>query len=291
MSFSAQRRRNLGAYGNPFSGVGHEFYPLNVLPDHAGLVLHEAGYLPRNAWWMFPNVLSPFWRLYFNFDRGHRVIFPSQSYELGPSGMMLIPDRQLFHCHGRAPVRTFWLAFSVARPLDPAQSVPIVLRPDRTERALIERLCRLMARKDAKATRDRIFHLSLALLHIVLNREEIAWRDERVAPGLSCVRQYIEEHFMQPLPVAGLAAIANMSLRAFSGAFLRSTGTTPARFISQVRVREAAHLLANSEASLEEIAERTGFPNRDYLSRVFRKFTGEPPAYFRRTHSARPATP
>ena len=78
MSDSALRLRNRGAYSKPFSGVGVEFFPLGVPPDHSGLVLYEAGYLPANDWWNFPNVLSPFWRLYYNARKGHRVIFPER---------------------------------------------------------------------------------------------------------------------------------------------------------------------------------------------------------------------
>ena len=49
-------------------------------------------------------------------------------------------------------------------------------------------------------------------------------------------------------------------------------------------MREAARLLVQGDATLEAIAERTGFPNRAYFSRVFKQVTAESPAAFRRRH-------
>jgi len=52
-----------------------------------------------------------------------------------------------------------------------------------------------------------------------------------------------------------------------------------------VRVREAAHLLTHSPLSLDDVAEKCGFPNRVYLTRVFTRIVGEAPARFRRRHA------
>jgi AraC family transcriptional regulator, arabinose operon regulatory protein len=282
VSDSALRFRNRGAYTSPFSGVGVEFFPLGVPVDHAGLVLYETGYLPRNDWWNFPNVLSPFWRLYYNARKGHKVLFGDRDIPLTPEHLMLIPDGQLFHCRGSVPVPTLWLAFNVARRLVPRQPIPILLPPTRTERALVRDVARLFADDDAGTqNRDRIFHASVALLHVVLSRPEIRWQSHTPAAVVQTVA-YVEEHFALPLSVPRLAQMANLSVEALARSFKRHRGETIGRFITKVRVREAAHLLRHSDMRIEEVAERTGFPNRAYLSRVFKKTTGESPAAFRR---------
>ena len=56
----------------------------------------------------------------------------------------------------------------------------------------------------------------------------------------------------------------------------------PAQFIAQVRIREAARLLTSTSLSMEDIAERTGFPNPAYFSRVFKRITGRTPTQSRR---------
>lgn len=59
----------------------------------------------------------------------------------------------------------------------------------------------------------------------------------------------------------------------------------PTRFIEQVGIREACNLLANTAQSPDEIADKTGFPNRACLLRVFKCVTGESPAHFRHDHA------
>src|SRR5262245_35269759 len=112
MAAARSKRVNRGAYSSPFSGVGVEYLPLCVLPDRSGIVLHESGYLKRNSRWRFPNVLSPFWRLYHDLREGHKVIFPDAEYSLGPSCIVLIPPHVLFHCWGDEPVPSIWFSFN-----------------------------------------------------------------------------------------------------------------------------------------------------------------------------------
>jgi AraC-like DNA-binding protein len=292
VSKSALQKRNRGAYDQPFSGVGVEFYPLGVPPDHSGIVLHESGFLAHNDWWHFPDVLSPFWRLYYNFDPGHSVVFDGREVPLTPRHLVLIPDGHLFHCRGRKPVRNLWLAFSSAFRLEPGQPAPIQLSPTRTELALFHELARLIGmRHGTAAPRHRIYHRSLALLHHILSRPELRWQTQTAPEGIRRATQHIHAALETTLTLPELARRAGLSVSAFTRHFRRCHGVPPTRFIMQGRVREAARLLAQTEATIEEIAERTGFPNRAYFSRIFAKLTGEPPAYFRRVHAAERPTP
>jgi AraC-like DNA-binding protein len=283
MSDSALRQLNRGAYSSPFSGVGIEFFPLGTPLDHAGLVLYEAGYLPANDWWNFPNVLSPFWRLYYNARPGHHVIFGDRAVELTPRHVVLIPDGQLFHCRGHQPTPTFWLAFQVARRVRAEQPIPILLPVEPIERALLRDLARRFSERGQPPDRDRIFHGSMALLHVVMSRSEIRWQGKAPPAVVDTVR-HIESHYATPLSVPRLARRANLCTEALCRSFKTYQGDTIGQFIIKVRVRESAHLLAHTDATIEEIAERTGFPNRFYLSRVFKRITGESPARFRRRH-------
>ncbi len=286
MSFSRTARRNRGAYSSPFSGVGVEFAPLAPAPPEPGVLLHEAGYNPRSRDWNFPNVLSPFWRLYFNARPGHRVVMADgREVRLGPDRIVLIPDGVLFHCRGRAPAPHLWLAFQCARRPDPARAFPVSLAPRAEERRTIRRLTSEIA-AGGYGRRDRIFHLSHALLHLVLARPEIPWAAGGADAAMARVDAAIADRLAGPLRVVELAKASGLGRRAFLAAFRAAHGTTPARHITNLRVREAAALLSGTERSIDDIAAVAGFPNRHYFSRVFRRLAGSPPAAWRRTHAA-----
>jgi AraC-like DNA-binding protein len=249
------------------------------------LTLHESGYLPDNADWNFPGVFSPFWRLYYNADRGHCVLFGDRMVELTPDHIMLIPDHCLFHCLGQQPLPTFWLAFSFTKRLHPAMSVPVLLVPRKVEMCLIEDLAALIVADTTWKATDAIYRNSLALLHVVLARPELRWQPP-LPESLVCIQPYIEAHLEESLPNPMLARKAGMSVTGFERAFKQYFGTTVAQYVTEMRVREASRLLLQSRDSIDDIADGTGFPNRAYFSRVFKKITGEPPAGFRRKHAA-----
>ena len=275
---------SMAAYGSPFSGNGMEFFPLGVPLDHSGVVLHESGYMAARPCWNYPNVLSPFWRLYYDLKPGHKVVFAHREVILGPERLVLIPDHSLFHAVGTRPRPKFWLAFNCARRPVPQQAVPIELAPSVVELALIQTLMPLFENANREQHRSRILHFSMALLHEVLGRSEIEWLDEKPEAVLRAIR-LVEERYAAPLYNCTLAQAGGLSESAFNRLFRRHQGVSPTQFIAQVRVREAAHLLTHSHLSLDDVAEKCGFPNRVYLTRVFTRIIGEPPARFRRRHA------
>ncbi|MFA6630805.1 MAG: helix-turn-helix transcriptional regulator [Kiritimatiellia bacterium] len=119
---------------------------------------------------------------------------------------------------------------------------------------------------------------------MTLTRNEIRWLEEKPASLQEAIR-HIEENYRLPLSNPGLARLAHVSERSLTRLFLRYQGVSPRHFLMQVRVRAAADLMLTTAASLAEIAERSGFPNRNYLTRVFTQITGESPALFRHTHA------
>jgi len=278
---SPRQWARLGAYASPFSGQGVEFEPLGGQPADSGFALHEAGFLPRRPHWNYQNVFSPFWRLYCDLQPGHRLVFPRKEIALGPDRLVLIPGHQLFHTLGTEPKPKLWLHFSHERQLIPAQPIPIELRVSATERNLIRDLTGLLPTVQKPENRDRAFHLSCALLHLVLSRPEINWQPETPGDLLAVVR-LIENHYATPLYTAELARLAHLSESVFRRKFQQFRNVAPAQFIVQVRVREAARLLTTSTLNMNEIAERTGFPNATYFSRVFKRVTGRAPGRFRR---------
>jgi len=281
MSYSVKGRVNRGAYERPFSGVGVEYFPLGVDPGPSGILLHECGYLPDNQAWNFPSVFSPFWRLYYNSVPGHCVVFNEEIFELTPDNIMLIPDHCHFHCLGENPVPTFWMSFNCTRSLHPEMEIPVVLTPRDTELCLLRDLKALLAANENWEPSDAIYRNSLALLQVVLARPEVKWRPPLPA-NLVRIKPFIEAHIQGEISNDILAREAGMSVTGFERLFKQHYSCTPARFVAETRIREASHRLLQTDESIDFIAEQTGFPNRAYFSRVFKKVIGDSPAAFRR---------
>ena len=73
--------------------------------------------------------------------------------------------------------------------------------------------------------------------------------------------------------------------------FRRETGVTISEWASSARVEAAKSLLCDASLSIREIAERTGFCDRFYFSRIFRQKTGLSPTEFRQTVEELPPLP
>ncbi len=95
------------------------------------------------------------------------------------------------------------------------------------------------------------------------------------------VIEYLHLHLPDRVELADLAEVAGLSQSHFSRAFKASTGFSPYRWQLEHRVRRAQALLLDTPASLEEVAEATGFADAVHFGRTFRKHIGVTPAAWR----------
>ena len=93
---------------------------------------------------------------------------------------------------------------------------------------------------------------------------------------------YIDQHLDGKLTLPELAQLSCMSVPSFCKKFKEQTKMTVTQYINEKRVAYASTLLKQSNYSLEEVAELTGFSNTNYLLRVFKKSTGKTIGQFRK---------
>jgi AraC-like DNA-binding protein len=254
------------------------FDPLWANLPERGLLLHECGYLELCHNWNFASVFSPFWRLYWNSKPGFSMDFSGKLVDLTPENLVLIPPHCSYDCWTNNPTPHFWIHFTYHKT--PAHSEAIVIKPGEAELRVIEDLKEVIKQSLAEEAPERGRLLASALAQIALSRTDIDWKQSLPA-NLARLQRHIDEHFGEDLSNPALAKFAGTSLTGLLRLFNRHLGTKPAQYVSEVRVRKAATLLRGTKLSIEEIAEQTGFPNRYYFSRVFKKMTGHSPADFR----------
>jgi len=262
-------------YFDPATGVG---LPLSG-GSPLGLQVHECGRMDLGTTWNYRDVCSPFWRAYFNLSAGAAVRVGGKRYELGPQALVLLPEEVCFDCIAKEGVAHCWVHFSVTGAWQ-AGGGAVTVSLNAAERALWAELSEEAAvavSGDANRLRNRCAGLLLMALGKVENADA-----SRVSPELQSWLGWLERSLDQALDIPSMAKQAGMGSRAFLNWFKGETGTTPMVYLKGRRVREACRKLRFTMASIERIAEDTGFSNRYHFSRVFREQTGRTPADYRR---------
>jgi AraC family transcriptional activator FtrA len=100
-------------------------------------------------------------------------------------------------------------------------------------------------------------------------------------PAFAGLLDWVAEHLDADLSVEALAMRAAMSTRTFIRHFAEATGSTPAAWVREQRVRRAEQLLERDDATIAAIARRCGFGSPDTLRRHFQRARGVPPEAYR----------
>lgn len=100
--------------------------------------------------------------------------------------------------------------------------------------------------------------------------------------SLQELQVWIAENLARDLSVDVLAARAAMSPRNFARVFRHELGSTPARYVEQVRVEAARTQLASTDDSVDQIASRCGFSSAELLRRCFLRHFKVAPSLYRK---------
>ena len=104
---------------------------------------------------------------------------------------------------------------------------------------------------------------------------------------LKRVEDYIDAHMTKLMRLEDLAASAGLSRIYFAAQFKAATGYRPHEYVLFRRIEHAKALMLKSDAQLVEVALRVGFCGQAHFSTVFKRFTVETPAQWRKKNSRR----
>jgi len=100
--------------------------------------------------------------------------------------------------------------------------------------------------------------------------------------AVASVLRFIREHACEGIQVPDLVRVAALSRSVLERRFAGLVGRSPKAEILRVQLARARQLLAETDQSLPDIAERSGFKHPEYFSAIFRLKVGATPGQYRR---------
>ena len=116
--------------------------------------------------------------------------------------------------------------------------------------------------------------------HVIRMREGMSDSKTRL---IYSAKRFMEENLgCTELSLSMVAAHIGITPNYLSTLFSKEAGETFSEYLNCIRIRRATQLLKSSSGSINEIAEKTGYSDALYFSKVFRRLIGMSPREFRR---------
>ena len=95
------------------------------------------------------------------------------------------------------------------------------------------------------------------------------------------VFSYLITHYKEDISLAKIAGIADLSPTSFCRYFKSITQQSFVEVLLEFRIKQACHLLLNTDMAIREIAFQSGFYDIPYFNRIFKKKKGISPKHYK----------
>jgi AraC-like DNA-binding protein len=290
---------------------GSAQYRGDSFTDHLEIRLFTAKRVAIDRRWQTRHVCSSYWRYYRNDAEGASLVVAASGVadayrvELDAGRSYLVPAGVRFDCCNRAtgPIGHLYVHFDVLGLAEPMYRVlfdrPLQVPAHPLLEPQVARLSSLLdPDSDPSITRSAVLILRAAVKALLYESlttyletvSRAQWeRLEEQIRGMDAVQpalDYLQRHLSEKLRCRDLAAHCCMSEVHFRRTFHAQVGVSPMDYLRERRIQRATQdLLFAPEDSIEAVAERYGFRNRHYFTRVFTQRMGVPPAAYRKANA------
>ena len=116
-----------------------------------------------------------------------------------------------------------------------------------------------------------------------LARQSAQQESESVRP-IRKAKQYIQEHYSEPITQEEVSSAVGLSPAYFSVLFKKTEGEGFARYLINVRMEQAKILLRESNSPVSEICRLVGYNDVKHFTHTFEKAAGVKPAVYRKLY-------
>lgn len=107
-----------------------------------------------------------------------------------------------------------------------------------------------------------------------------------VPPECSILKQYIDAHYRENITLDRLSEVSHLNKYYMAHIFSDAFGISPINYLLERRILHSKDLLKNSDFTITQIAQLSGFSSSNYFSQSFKKYTGLTPKDYRRKYDA-----
>lgn len=104
---------------------------------------------------------------------------------------------------------------------------------------------------------------------------------ENTKEEFAAVIDYMHAHITEDIALETLSDLMHFDTAYFSAKFKREAGVSPMKYFAQLRAKEAAKLLRNTDMPLSAVGASIGFTNTYYFKKFFEKNMGVRPEVYR----------
>ena len=128
--------------------------------------------------------------------------------------------------------------------------------------------------------------LSILLLKILrISGDQFTPYSSKNIPGeCETLKCYIDTHYQENITLDKLAEVSHLNKFYLSHLFNHAFGISPITYLLERRILHSKELLKSTDFSITQIAHTTGFSSANYFSQSFKRYTGLPPASYRKNH-------
>lgn len=261
--------------------------------------------------WNYPNVISPFYRIYFVLN-GEASVFNNKSWHLLKQGYMyLIPafTRNSYLC--KSSFEHIYIHITI----EPENELHLFSDSDQIRKVkfpksdglLAERVLELNANKALLNYEPRTYNNyydeekvvrqfknrkaeleTQGILLQILSRfvsSDYFKPTEAVPMNVKLILRHIDQNLDKKITVAGLAKKICLSTDYFSKMFVKYVNRSPIEYINKKRIEKSQLLLITTLHSIKQIGYECGYENMAYFYRQFKKECHCTPQAFRKLHS------
>lgn len=112
--------------------------------------------------------------------------------------------------------------------------------------------------------------------------ESILVKQGKAKELVHIAKDYMLNHYDQPISVSDVAGYVFLSQGYFARAFRDEVGQSPMAFLIEVRINKACELLRDNRIKISSVAKQTGFASPQRFNVAFRKQVGMTPMEYRK---------